>query len=58
VGKRKIGYAAAIFNGIWGGSIMVPLKFASKSQPKTGIQSVFFPPFPPQAILICHKIDM
>jgi hypothetical protein len=26
--KRKLGLAAAVFNGAWGGSIMVPMKFA------------------------------
>jgi hypothetical protein len=26
--KRKLGLAAAFFNGAWGGSIMVPMKFA------------------------------
>lgn len=28
ISKRKLGMAAAVFNGAWGGSIMVPLKFA------------------------------
>lgn len=26
--RRTLGLAAALFNGVWGGSIMVPLKFA------------------------------
>jgi len=28
VSRRKLGMAAAVFNGAWGGSIMVPMKFA------------------------------
>lgn len=28
VSQRKLGMAAAVFNGAWGGSIMVPMKFA------------------------------
>ena len=28
ISKRKLGMAAAVFNGAWGGSIMVPMKFA------------------------------
>mmetsp|Transcript_29532 Transcript_29532/g.41337 ORF Transcript_29532/g.41337 Transcript_29532/m.41337 type:complete len:245 (+) Transcript_29532:3-737(+) len=28
VSKRKVGIAAAMYNGIWGGSIMVPMKYA------------------------------
>jgi len=37
VQKKHIGYAAAIFNGCWGGSILVPLKLS----PKSGIEFVF-----------------
>jgi len=39
-GKKTIGYLAAIFNGVWGGSVMVPMKYASKSTPQ-GIEYVF-----------------
>lgn len=39
VNRRTIGYMAAIFNGVWGGSIMAPLKLASKDVP-TGIECV------------------
>lgn len=34
--KRTLGIAAAVFCGIWGGSIMVPMHFASKTT--TGIE--------------------
>ena len=28
ISQRRLGMAAAVFNGAWGGSIMVPMKFA------------------------------
>jgi glucose uptake protein GlcU len=28
ISQRKLGMLAAVFNGVWGGSIMVPMKFA------------------------------
>jgi hypothetical protein len=28
ISQRKLGMASAVFNGAWGGSIMVPMKFA------------------------------
>lgn len=37
--KKIIGYLAASFCGLWGGSIMTPLKFAEKEGiPASGIQ--------------------
>eukprot|EP01120_Amphizonella_sp_Union-15-10_P003437 TRINITY_DN13855_c0_g1_i1.p1 TRINITY_DN13855_c0_g1~~TRINITY_DN13855_c0_g1_i1.p1 ORF type:complete len:371 (-),score=42.74 TRINITY_DN13855_c0_g1_i1:40-1152(-) len=37
--KTIFGYSAAIFNGLWGGSVMVPLKFAGNDTP-TGIEYI------------------
>ena len=34
--SRRIGLAAAVFNGCWGGSVMVPLKIASAGGSTTG----------------------
>lgn len=34
--RRRIGIAAAVFNGVWGGSVMVPMQFAPKEASGTG----------------------
>jgi hypothetical protein len=38
INKRMIGYSAAIFNGIWGGSVMSPMKIANQRGVPTGIE--------------------
>eukprot|EP00979_Chaetoceros_neogracilis_P017065 scaffold10175_cov268-Chaetoceros_neogracile.AAC.21 len=34
--RRRLGIAAAIFNGVWGGSILVPMQFAPSQASGTG----------------------
>ena len=39
--RRRMGLAAAVFNGVWGGSIMVPMHFAPPEASGTGYVTSF-----------------
>lgn len=49
----KLGMAAAVFNGVWGGSNMVPLKLAGGSSSHSGIGYVFSFAVGSAAVNIC-----
>ena len=40
--RRQLGIAGALFNGIWGGSIMAPMKFAKASSSSGNTQGVHY----------------